>query len=59
MQECTPTDTMCAINIHPESFAVCQIIDIIIDAAAFPKDTTGCVLNLVMRTHLSGPGSLG
>lgn len=38
------------------SFAVCPIIDIIIDAAGFQKDTTGCVLNLGIRAHLSGPG---
>lgn len=41
------------------SFAVCQIIDIIIDAAGFQKDTTGCVLNLAIRAHLSGPGIFG
>ena len=40
-------------------FAVCQIIDIIIDAAGFQKDTTGCVLNLAIRAHLSGPGIFG
>lgn len=38
------------------SFAVCQIRDIITDAAGFQKDTTGCILNLAIRAHLSGPG---
>lgn len=38
------------------AYAMCQIRDIIIDAAGFQKDTTGCVLNLAMRAHLSGPG---
>lgn len=38
------------------SFAVCQIADIITDAASFQKDTTGCVLNSAIRAHLSGPG---
>lgn len=38
---------------------MCQIRDIIIDAAGFQKDTTGCVLNLAIRAHLSGPGIFG